>query len=58
MGLKQKIHDIQFDKRLIEFNLKNGKISEAEYKQFLEGLEDSSSNSETVRFDETQEPTQ
>lgn len=58
MGLKQKIHDIQFDKRLIEFNLKNGKISEAEYKQFLEGLEDSSSNSETVSFDETQEPTQ
>lgn len=58
MGLKQKIHDIQFDKRLIEFNLKNGKISEAEYKQFLEDLEDSSSNSETVSFDETQKPTQ
>ncbi len=55
MGLKQKIYDIKFDKRLIEFNLKNSHISPSEYKQFLKELEDLSQNSNSVTLDEDEE---
>jgi hypothetical protein len=40
--------DYHFDKRLIERNIDKGQISEDDYEQHLEGLEDASENAAVI----------
>ena len=52
--------DISYDVRVLERNLKEGVITEKEYKEFLNGLEDISENAaviETSLFSEVEEDT-
>lgn len=52
--------DISYDVRVLERNLREGVISEKDYKQFLNSLEDSSENAapiETLPASEEEEET-
>lgn len=49
--LREQMQYLKFDKRLLEINLKNGSITEEEYKQHLAGLNDDVANSEKVNLD-------
>ena len=46
--LQQQMGFLKFDKRLLEINLKNGTITEAEYQQHLQALNDDVANSEKI----------
>lgn len=49
--LQQQMQYLKFDKRLLEINLKNGSITEEEYKQHLSTLNDDVENSEKLNLD-------
>lgn len=42
--LQNQMNILKFDKRLLEINLKNGTITEDDYKQFLANLKDDNDN--------------
>ena len=48
---QQQMQFLKFDKRLLEINLKNGSITEEEYKQHLAALNDDVANSEALSLD-------
>lgn len=46
--LQQQMNFLKFDKRLLEINLKNGTITQAEYDQHIQSLADDEANSMKV----------
>ena len=46
--LQQQMGFLKFDKRLLEINLKNGTITEAEYQQHIQALTDDEANATKV----------
>lgn len=48
MSLDKSLKALKYDVRMIEFYLKSGIVSEAEYNEYLKQLADSSNNSETL----------
>ena len=51
--LQEQMKILKFDKRLLEINLKNGSLSEADYKQHLEQLANSEDNAEQLVFEDS-----
>ncbi len=54
--LQEQMEILKFDKRLLEINLKNGSITNEQYKQFLSQLEDVESQSEKINLDDSSVP--
>ena len=54
--LQEQMEILKFDKRLLEINLKNGSITNEQYKQFLSQLEDVESRSEKINLDDSSAP--
>ena len=54
--LQEQMEILKFDKRLLEINLKNGSITNEQYKQFLSQLEDVESQSEKINLDDSSAP--
>lgn len=48
MSLDKAIREFKFDKRLIELRLKNGEVTQEEYKKFIESLPDLSTHCEKI----------
>jgi hypothetical protein len=48
MSLDKALKNLKYDVRMIELNLKQGVITEAEYKQFMAQLNDSQQNSQAL----------
>ena len=46
--LQQQMNLLKFDKRLLEINLKNGTITQAEYDQHIQALNDDEANATKV----------
>lgn len=44
--------NLKFDKRLIEWNLNNGQLTQEEYKKYLESLPDLGNNVELLNWGE------
>ena len=52
MSLKDSIDNLKFDVRMLDFNVKNGSLSEAELTSYLSNLSDTVEKSEPVRLGE------
>ncbi len=50
--LQKQMNFLRFDKRLLEINLKNGTLTQEEYNQYLNQLNDSAANAEKLEFTE------
>jgi len=55
MKLFEALMSAKFDKRLLDFNLNNGIVTEAEYKKHLAGLTDLAGSAEKIDFDNSHE---
>lgn len=53
MSLDKSLKTLKYDIRMIEFNYKQGIITEAEYKQYLSQLTDIAQNSEKLDLEKT-----
>jgi hypothetical protein len=53
MSLKKSMDEKKFDTRLIDLHVQTGKITEAEYKQYLESLKDQQDNATILQLDLT-----
>ena len=51
-SFQKAINIIKFDKRLIEWNLRNGYLNEAEYEEYLKKLPDLSASTQKVDFED------
>lgn len=56
MSLSDAMKNLKFDSRMAEFNLKNGQLTEKEYQDHINKLEDVASNAE--KLDLSNEDTQ
>lgn len=50
MSLEKAVKNLKFDKRLTEWSISNGQITEVEYKKYLDNLPDVSSNVELMKL--------
>lgn len=50
--LQEQMKILKFDKRMLEINLKNGSLTEADYKSYLSQLRDMEANSEKLVLEE------
>jgi hypothetical protein len=55
MSLNDDVKKLAFDKRLIDWNLKYGVITESEVHAFLKSLEDSSANALQVDLEDRED---
>lgn len=56
--LQEQMEILKFDKRLLEANLKSGKITQDQYNQFLNQLTDVESQSEKLNLDDSSTATE
>lgn len=52
MSSKLEVHPADFDSRMVEWNLKHGKITRDQLKTYLSSLPDDAANSENMIIDE------
>jgi hypothetical protein len=53
MSLNKAVENLKFDKRLLDLNLRLGRLTQDEYNQHLKGLEDLESDSSKVDLEES-----
>lgn len=52
MSLNKAVENLKFDKRLLDLNLRLGRLTQDEYNQHLKGLKDLESDSSKVDLEE------
>ena len=52
MSSKLEVYPTDFDSRMVEWNLKHGKITRDQLKTYLSSLSDDAANSENMTIDE------
>jgi hypothetical protein len=57
MSLTKAVENLKYDKRLLDLNLRLGKITEQEFQQHVKALEDLEKNCDKVDLDESSKNT-
>ena len=56
MSLNRALQDLKFDKRLLDLNLKQGRITKEEYEQFCKSLPDLEAACEKLDLEKEEKP--